>query len=394
MSRSILLLTHRAYAEPGNGAARSVQTMMDWLAAEGWSARAVTSGRIEQAQKLTIGAHHDALGLSRRAGEARLVASGRVGAVDLSAVETLPDAAGPDAAGEAQLTRLALHAIAAHRPDVVLTYGQDPCLDSALAAARFGGAQVVCTLRGWGYDDRARFAHVDRVLATSAYLAQRYHRSIGLHATALASPIDHAAVLAPDPCPEFVTFINPAFHKGVIAFASLAQRLGRERPDIPLLVVASGASAAPLATLPELARHPALLVCPPQDPRDLYAITRLLLVPSTTAEPFGRVAAEAMVNGIPPLVSDRGGLPETVGAGGTVLPLPAWLADKPDRLPTDAEMAPWFDAVIRLWDDAEAYARASAAARQGAITLYDEAEQRRRYVDYFTDPGPHPPLFA
>ena len=394
MTRSVLLLAHRAYAEPGNGAAQSIRTILDWLAADGWAARAITSGRIEQAQNLTIATHHDTLGLLRKPGRMRPVAGGRVGAVQVQAVETLPSATGPDPAGDAQLTRLALHAIQQQHPDVVLTYGQDTCLDPALAAARTAGSQVVCTIRGWGYHDRALFAQVDRVLATSPYLAEEYRQSIGLHATALASPIDHAAVLAHDCCPEFVTFINPALHKGVIPFAALAIRLGRERPDIPLLVVTSGASASPLATLPELARHPALLVCPPRDPRDIYAITKLLLVPSVMLEPFGRVAAEAMVNGIPPLVSDRGGLPETVGAGGIVLPIPAWLADKPDRLPTDAEMAPWFDAIIRLWDDPAAYARASAAARAAAATLYDETTQRRRYLDYFSDPGPFPPLFA
>ena len=44
-------------------------------------------------------------------------------------------------------------------------------------------------------------------------------------------------------------------------------------------------------------------------PADYFALTRLLLVPSVWAEPFGRVAAEAMINAIPPLVSDRGSLP-------------------------------------------------------------------------------------
>ena len=201
-------------------------------------------------------------------------------------------------------------------------------------------------------------------------------------------------MVAHDSHREFVSFINPAFHKGVIPFAVLAGRLGRERPDIPLLVVASGASAAPLATLPELAQHPALLVCPPRDPREIYAITKLLLVPSVTDEPFGRVAAEAMCNAIPPLVSDRGGLPDTVGDGGVVLPLPGWLETRVDRMPRDEELAPWFDAIVKLWDDRGAYAAASAAALASARALYDEAAQRQRYVDYFTQPGPFPEVFT
>ncbi len=52
---------------------------------------------------------------------------------------------------------------------------------------------------------------------------------------------------------------------------------------------------------------------PVQTPREYFALTRMLLVPSVWEEPFGRVAAEAMVNGIPAIVSNRGALPEVVG---------------------------------------------------------------------------------
>jgi hypothetical protein len=42
----------------------------------------------------------------------------------------------------------------------------------------------------------------------------------------------------------------------------------------------------------------------------LRAHTEILLVPSAVNESFGRVAAKASINGIPPVVSDRGALPE------------------------------------------------------------------------------------
>ncbi len=46
------------------------------------------------------------------------------------------------------------------------------------------------------------------------------------------------------------------------------------------------------------------------DPRHFYRVTRVLLVPTLVSEMFGRVAAEALANGIPVLASDRGALPE------------------------------------------------------------------------------------
>ena len=53
------------------------------------------------------------------------------------------------------------------------------------------------------------------------------------------------------------------------------------------------------------------------DPRafypTVYSMTRLLLMPSLWNESFGLVAAEAMLNGIPVLASNRRALTETVG---------------------------------------------------------------------------------
>jgi glycosyltransferase involved in cell wall biosynthesis len=57
------------------------------------------------------------------------------------------------------------------------------------------------------------------------------------------------------------------------------------------------------------------------DPRTfyptVYSLTRLLIMPSLWNESFGLVAAEAMLNGIPVLASNRGALTETVGGSGT-----------------------------------------------------------------------------
>ena len=67
------------------------------------------------------------------------------------------------------------------------------------------------------------------------------------------------------------------------------------------------------------------------------------------------IAVEAMANGIPVVGSDRGSIPETLGKAGIVLPLPDRLTAATKALPTAEEVAPWVDAVIRLWDDREWY---------------------------------------
>ncbi len=385
-----LLIAHNVYSEPTNGAARSVRTMMEWLAAAGHQCHAVGTGRFEQSPVATIAGHHDALPVpvTRVPGPRDLVRY-RLNGVQITAVESehatrvSEDVTGTELfSGQIDL---ALQA----QPELVLAYGSHPAVHAGLAAARAQGARTVFTVRGWGYDDPAFYAHADRVLFNSSTAAQHYARTACVQGDWLPSPLVWADIVAPEDTRGFVTFVNPSPHKGLALFARLADMLGRRRPDIPILIVQTGREAAALATIPglDLARHPQILVSPPlPTPRDIYALTRILLVPSVFAEPFGRVAAEALINGIPPIVSDRGALPETVGDGGITLPLPAWLTPFTTAIPTQAETQPWFDAVTRLWDDPEYEAGAIARARRAGARLYNEASLRRRTVEYLTKP--------
>ena len=141
------------------------------------------------------------------------------------------------------------------------------------------------------------------------------------------------------------------------------------------MVVQSGQTAGWLNSLKgvDFTRYPQIMAAPPVPrPADYFALAPVLLVPSVWDEPFGRVAAEAMINGIPPLVSDRGSLPQVVGGdyaaggSGSVRPIPDWLQPTTQKLPSAAGVTPWFDAVCDLWDDPELYTqtppRRSAAA--------------------------------
>jgi glycosyltransferase involved in cell wall biosynthesis len=149
----------------------------------------------------------------------------------------------------------------------------------------------------------------------------------------------------------------------------------------------------------DFGKYPQIMAAPPvPKPADYFALTRILVVPSVWEEPFGRVAAEAMINAIPPLVSERGSLPHVIGGdfsqggGGRVLPIPGWMTFKTKQLPTEREVQPWFDAIASLWDDAAHYAAMAARGREIAGARYSEAVSRRKHLDYFTslDPGRRP----
>ena len=111
---------------------------------------------------------------------------------------------------------------------------------------------------------------------------------------------------------------------------------------------------------------------------------------ASAAKKSGRVAAEAMINGVPPLVSNRGSLPHVVAGdaassgGGRVLPIPDWMTGETTRLPSEAEVEPWYAAVCELWDEPSRYQALAARAREIAAERYSEHISRRRHVEYFT----------
>jgi glycosyltransferase involved in cell wall biosynthesis len=228
-----------------------------------------------------------------------------------------------------------------------------------------------------------------------------YRETVGLVSTPIEPPIDWSTVVAPADARAFVTFVHPALHKGLLLFARLADMLGSRRPDIPVLVVQSGRSAGALNGIPgiDFARYPQIMAAPPvATPADYFALTRLLLVPSVWAEPFGRVAAEAMINGIPPIVGNRGALPHVVGGdfahggGGRVLEIPGWMTAETTAVPSEQEIEPWYDAVCALWDDVRLYDAVADRARHIAEERYSEHVSRKQHVDYFTslEPGAQP----
>jgi hypothetical protein len=91
------------------------------------------------------------------------------------------------------------------------------------------------------------------------------------------------------------------------------------------------------------------------DPRDFYQVSRLVLIPSLSSESFCRVAAEALLNGIPVLADNRGALPGTLSEAGFLFDIPQRYTPQTRLVPTAEVVGPWIDTILRLWDDAAFY---------------------------------------
>jgi glycosyltransferase involved in cell wall biosynthesis len=415
-----LLINNHCVSDPTAGVTHSLLTIMRWLAEDGHACHVLTTARFESPVTFSIDEHLRGLGvpIERRAADGtatgarndrrhqsgRPVVRYRVDGVEVTMLLTRHnDETRPDRAESAQYQRLLDRLLDECAPDQVIACNAHPMIGAGLAAARRRGMTTVFAVRGFGYYDRCYFAHADHAFTCSRYLTDLYRDKVGLISTPIEPPIEWSKVLAPADARAFATFVHPAPHKGLLLFARLADMLGQRRPDVPLLVIQSGQSGGSLNDIPGLdfGKYPQIMAAPPTPtPADYLALTRILLVPSVWAEPFGRVAAEAMINGIPPLVSDRGSLPHVIGGdfcnggGGRVLPLPEWLTFKSARLPSEAEVQPWFDAVCELWDDAALYERVASRARQIADERYGEGVARERHVAYFTSLRSGGRLFA
>jgi len=176
--------------------------------------------------------------------------------------------------------------------------------------------------------------HADALVAVSEATASRLSEQ-GL-------PPDRLRVL-----PNFV-YPGERSHAEKGEFALAAGRLVEEKgfdtaiaaaraAGVPLVMAGAGPDEARLRALADdSVRFTGLL-----SPEQLTAVRRdaaVALAPSRWEEPFGYTTLDAMAAGIPVLASDRGGLPELVGAE-SVLP--------PD------DLSAWTEALRALWQDPE-----------------------------------------
>jgi hypothetical protein len=245
-----------------------------------------------------------------------------------------------------------------HRPDVVISYG-GYLLDLELRrCARAAGALVAFYLANPRYNRPETFANADLVLANSAATAQLYGGNMGLRCHNVGVFVDTDPVVVASRTPRFVTFINPIAEKGVALFLKLVQRARQEAPEMRFLVVESRGTLA--AALQQLGVSTDILqqitVLPKQQQMaQVYAQTHILLVPSFWFEAAGRVLVEANANGIPVLATNRGGIPETLGGAGKLLPIPDRCTVDHWAVPSDAEVQPWWDELRKLWRDRAYY---------------------------------------
>jgi glycosyltransferase involved in cell wall biosynthesis len=254
-------------------------------------------------------------------------------------------------------------ALEEYRPDVVFFYGGQP-LDLLIAReAKCHDIPVAFYLANGNYARRRWAQDIDLILTDSRATADMYKTRYDLDATPVGAFIDPTRIVAPAHSRERVLFVNPIPAKGATLVARLAMLMERSRPDIAFEVVEARGSWSAIADMVQR-KHGAdertlanVIVTPTTDDmRPVYGRARLLLAPSLWWESSGRVLVEAMLNGIPVVCTNRGGMPEMVQDGGILVNLPGRYYEPPyTAVPDDAEIAPFAKLIEALYDDVELY---------------------------------------
>lgn len=390
-TRSLLLLIPQSPFDPASGAAISVRTICEMLARAGWRVEAVAPAASESAvpggtgrvlesmgskvgfQKPPVPSGRPVFSFSRRLVNYRLLDTGTE-SVSKSRELFVEDL---DA-----LTSMTLEASGV--PDIVLTYGSSEAEVRRRRTLQELGAAVVFSAHNTGYLHPRAFEATDAILAYSRFIVQHYRSTHGVEPAQLPLPVSVEDVVASRSCPMFFTFVNPELTKGLTFFLRLVQECSVRWPEMQFLVVEGRGSGQLVARVAELlgldirAMENLHFAVNTFSASSIWAVTRFLLVPSLF-EAAGRVAVEAQLNGIPVIASNRGGLPETVGAGGFLLPV---VADV-NTLEAKAVITLWLNLIGRLHTDSVFYEQARRSAVDAAHP-HASGEVERRHLARFS----------
>lgn len=250
-----------------------------------------------------------------------------------------------------------------YQPDMVMGYGRDGISIGLRREAKMRGITTAYVLHT-GEDTDFSFIDCDCMFTPSEATARLYHESNGIAATAVGQFIDKQRILATNRAQsenvKYVTLVNPNPLKGLAIFVKLQEMFSQKHPEIPFLVInVRGDFSSDLKFLHNKDGSPydALyskdieILEHRQDPRFIYDISRVIVMPSVWHETWGCVATEAVMNGIPVLASKSGGLPEAVREGGILLDAPESTQKDHLCVPDDDEISPWVEALERCLNE-------------------------------------------
>jgi glycosyltransferase involved in cell wall biosynthesis len=240
---------------------------------------------------------------------------------------------------------------------------------------------------------------LDAIFTDSKATANLYKSRADIHPIPLGTFIDKTKITPTRTERRHVTFVNPSRAKGSLLVAQLAIALETRRPDI-IFEVVEGRSPW-IDSLMAVSRtlgcertslRNVLVTAMTRDMGAVYGRSRIVLAPSLGWESGSRVLAEASLNGVPTIVSARGGSPEMIGAGGITLTLPEVMHAVPyDQILAKTGIETIAGIIERLYDDLAYYQDLVQRTKQHADQCHNIEKNadalHQRFEDLIAQPN-------
>lgn len=279
----------------------------------------------------------------------------------------------PEDAERTQFLRLVDAALGRGHP-VVAMVRPGPWTAGVLSAARNRGIATVALVPDCTPYDPTPFREADVVLTPSRLAMEYLREAHGLPCANLPP------VVATEPVAEpgeggAVVFDATAPGCGLTVFAQIVEEIGSRRSSLPIVVIGGDGS------LP-MPRGGSVRCVPQSAAADAWAAARVCLAPQVGWEYLPRAVLSAVARGVPVVASDCGATRELIGTAATTLPLPSGItAAFTARLQPD-EVAPWAEAVLRLFDDPAFFQQRQAVAEfaGGQLSAGELAPRYARFL--------------
>jgi glycosyltransferase involved in cell wall biosynthesis len=231
---------------------------------------------------------------------------------------------------QAQVRSHLIHQIKTFEPDWVLVSGEEwsqGLLEAALKALPSRVVYLAHTVLFLPFGPVAFFpspqrAHLLKQVA-GILACSRFVKAYIQEWSGIESYVFHFPAYGSGPFPNLgcfdkgcVTLINPSAGKGISIFLELARKF----PDVQFGCVPTWGTTQNDRVKLERLRN-IIWLEPSEDIDQIFAQTRVIVLPSLWPEGFPLTAVEAMLRGIPVLASNAGGLPEAKLGTDFVLPV-------------------------------------------------------------------------
>jgi LmbE family N-acetylglucosaminyl deacetylase/glycosyltransferase involved in cell wall biosynthesis len=211
-----------------------------------------------------------------------------------------------------------------------------------------------------------------RVACPSHFIADRVTAALGVPFEYIPNLFTTPGIVCDSRNGTAITLINPHPMKGIRVFESIAGQM----PHLTFLVVQGW--PYPPSYEGGLSNITALPF--EREMRSIWSLTKILLVPSLCNEGYGRVVVEAMLNGIPVIAHNKGGLPEAAGGAAILLDSPPTNGDpifpEIESGAMETLVNDHIRAINSLLTDDENYEIRSRLSRTTAEEICEKAETR------------------